>query len=45
MEIFDGRLIDQKTSAAKAEGRLPKSFGIGRLCLASVIVWALNQEH
>ena len=29
----------QKTSAAEAEGQLPKSFGIGRLCSASVIVW------
>ena len=38
MEIFDGLLIDQKTSAAEAEGRLLKSFGIGRLCSASVIL-------
>ena len=37
-EIFNGRLIGQKTSVAEAEGRLLKSFGFGRLCLASVIV-------
>ena len=34
-----GSLDRPKTSAAKAEGRLLKSFGIGRLCSASVIVW------
>jgi hypothetical protein len=32
-------IVLQKTSAAKAEGRLLKIFGIGLLCLASVIVW------
>ena len=31
-------IVSQKTSAAKAEGRLSKSFGIGRLYSASVIV-------
>ena len=30
-------IVSPKTSAAKAEGRLPKNFGIGRLCSASVI--------
>ena len=34
-----GSLNRPKTSAAEAEGRLLKSFGIGRLCSASVIVW------
>ena len=33
-----GYLNRPKTSAAEAEGRLLKSFGIGRLCSASVIV-------
>ena len=33
-----GSLNRPKTSAAEAEGRLLKSFGIGRLCSASVIV-------
>ena len=33
-----GLIVSQKSSAAKAEGRLPKSFGFGRLCSASVIV-------
>ena len=33
-----GFLNRPKTSAAEAEGRLLKSFGIGRLCSASVIV-------
>ena len=36
-----GSLNRPKTSAAKAEGRLLKSFGIGRLCSASVIVCPL----
>jgi hypothetical protein len=31
-------IVSQKTSAAEAEGGLSKSFGIGRLCSASVIV-------
>jgi hypothetical protein len=31
-------IVSQKTSEGKAEGRLPKSFGIGRLFSASVIV-------
>ena len=34
-----GSLNRPKTLAAEAEGRLLKSFGIGRLCSASVIVW------
>ena len=34
-----GLIVSQKSSAAKAESQLPKSFGFGRLCLASVIVW------
>ena len=34
-----GLIVSQKSSAAEAEGRLPKSFGFGRLCSASVIVW------
>ena len=33
-----GLIVSQKTSVAEAEGRLSKSFGIGRLCSASVIV-------
>ena len=32
-------IVLPKTSAAEAEGRLPKNFGIGRLCSASVILW------
>ena len=35
-----GSLDRPKTSAAESEGRLLKSFGIGRLCLASVIACA-----
>ena len=35
-------IVSQKTSVAKAEGWLSKSFGIGRLCLASVIVCNLD---
>ena len=31
-------IISTKTAAAEAGGRLSKSFGIGRLCSASVIV-------
>ena len=31
-------IVSQKTSAAEAEGQLSKSFGIGRLCSALVIV-------
>ena len=34
-------IVSQKTSAAKAEGQLSKSFGIGQLCSASVIVCRL----
>ncbi len=36
--LENDRLIGQKTLVAEAEGRLLKSFGFGRLCLASVIV-------
>ena len=32
-------IVSPKTLAAEAEGRLPKNFGIGRLCSASVILW------
>ena len=32
-------IVSPKTSAAEAEARLPKNFGIGRLCSASVILW------
>ena len=32
-------IVSQKTLVAEAEGRLPKSFGIGQLCSASVIFW------
>ena len=38
MDILTRPIVSQKTSAAEAEGRLSKSFGIGRLCSASVIV-------
>ena len=40
-----GSLNRPKTSAAEAEGRLLKSFGIGRLCSASVIVWCKYVSH
>ena len=39
-----GSLNRPKTSAAEAEGRLLKSFGIGRLCSASVIVWQMPYQ-
>ena len=39
MNIWPGRLFHKKNLADGAKGRLPKSFGIGRLCSASVIVW------
>ena len=32
-------IVSQKTLAVEAKGRLSKSFGIGQLCLASVIAW------
>ena len=35
-------IVLQKTSAAEAEGQVPKSFGIGQLCSASVILKHLN---
>ena len=31
-------IVSAKTSEAEAEGRLPKNFGIGRLCSALVIL-------
>ena len=34
-----GLIVSHKTSAVEAEGRLSKSFVIGRLCSALVIVW------
>ena len=36
-------IVLQRTSAAEAEGRLPKNLGIGRLCSASVIVCTNNE--
>ena len=32
------QIVSQKTSTAKAKGRLSKSFGLSRLCSALVIV-------
>ena len=32
-------IVSRKTLPAKAEGRLPKNFGVGRLCSALVILW------
>ena len=46
-EVFGktiGLIVSKKCSAAEAEGRLPKSFGFGRLCSASVIVWVPHSE-
>ena len=37
-------IVSEKTSAAEAEVRLPKSFGIGRLSSASVIVCLLLKQ-
>ena len=39
-----GSLNRPKTSAAEAKGQLLKSFGIGQLCLALVIVWREGEK-